>query len=283
MIRYRLAFARPVFAALLCAACALGHTAERDARDALRLTPPQKDKSVDFVPEGAAEDTTIEVLLGDQPITVPMPKGYVRLSALLPDYVEAMGKTLPPGGRIIEVLVDAQSEGGVAQYLDGKISYEMYGMATLELGGWTRKEWLEYSSEMASGLRGVDLTEATRTRVNRSNEVMDEMYDEPFRIDLNAIDRPQVYRRDDRTLRFLTVVKLNLNESGHTVAVDMARVVALVHVRNRILMVAADIGFERGKADVAVVRRSLDAYVDEILRLNPAQESASAPASDAKN
>jgi hypothetical protein len=56
--------------------------------------------------------------------------------------------------------------------------------------------------------------------------------------------------------------------------IDMVRVVVLTHVRNRVLCVVGSLEFPKGKADIALVVDQVDAYLEEIHRLNPAEEPA---------
>lgn len=156
--------------------------------------------------------------------------------------------------------------------------FELYANRDIENLPLSAAEWAIVKKEAGRELRRADVASRIWSNSERSaerlNKAMQEEYGDVASVEIGKPGEQVVYREDARSLRMYVVLPTRQNVLEEVYEIDMVRVVALTHVRNRMLCVVGTLEFPKGKADIPLVVRQLDAYLEEIHRLNPAEESA---------
>jgi hypothetical protein len=105
----------------------------------------------------------------------------------------------------------------------------------------------------------------------RANAVLDDKLKE---IDIGGMqntdfDRLRVYRDDDTSLRFVMKSKTAFEQDGETISISTLDFSATLFIKNRLVLVQAQVFSGDIDAQVEMYRAEFDAYVDRIVEMNP--------------
>lgn len=230
---------------------------------------------------GAAEAPAARLLrlpLGGRTIEAPLPDGYIVLDDAPDHYRDVMQRVTPPRMRMLEAVLFAEDLELDMDQFSQTASFELYANRDIENLPLSAAEWAIVKKEAGRELRRADVASRIWSNSERSaerlNKAMQEEYGDVASVEIGKPGEQVVYREDARSLRMYVVLPTRQNVLEEVYEIDMVRVVALTHVRNRMLCVVGTLEFPKGKADIPLVVRQLDAYLEEIHRLNPAEESA---------
>jgi hypothetical protein len=230
---------------------------------------------------GTTEAQTARLLrlpLGGRTIEAPLPDGYIVLGDAPDQYRDVMQRVIPPRMRMLEVILFAEDLELEMDEFSQSASFELYANRDIENLPLSAVEWAMVKKEAGRELRRADLSSRIRSSTERNaerlNEAMQEEFGDIASVEIGKPGEQVVYKEDERSLRMYLVLPTRQSVLEEVYEIDMVRVVALTHVRNRMLCVVGSLEFPKGKADIALVVRQLDAYVEEIHRLNPAEEPA---------
>ncbi len=233
---------------------------------------------------GATEAPAARLLrlpLGGKTIEAPLPDGYIVLDDAPDHYRDLMQRVIPPRMRMLETILFAEDLDLEMDEFSSTASFELYTNRDIEHLPLSAAEWAIVKKEAGRELRRADvvsrIASSTRRNAEKLNEAMQEEFGDVASVEIDKPGEQVVYREDARSLRMYVVLPTRQNVLEDVYEIDMVRVVALTHVRNRMLCVVGSLEFPKGKSDIGLVVRQLDAYLDEIHRLNPAEE----PAADA--
>lgn len=230
---------------------------------------------------GAAEVPAARLLrlpLGGRTIEAPLPDGYIVLDDAPDHYRDVMQRVTPPRMRMLEAVLFAEDLDLDMDQFSQTAWFELYANRDIENLPLSAAEWAIVKKEAGRELRRADVASRIWSNSERSaerlNKAMQEEYGDVASVEIGKPGEQVVYREDARSLRMYVVLPTRQNVLEEVYEIDMVRVVALTHVRNRMLCVVGTLEFPKGKADIPLVVRQLDAYLEEIHRLNPAEESA---------
>lgn len=230
---------------------------------------------------GATEAPTARLLglsLGGKIIQAPLPDGYIVLDDAPDPYRDLMQRVIPPRMRMLEVILFAEDLDLEMDEFSRSASFELYANRDIENLPLSASEWAIVKKEAGRELRRADVANRIRSSTERNaerlNEAMQEEYGDIASVEIGKPGEQVVYAEDERSLRMYLVLPTRQSVLEEVHEIDMVRVVALTHVRNRVLCLVGSLEFPKGKADIALVVRQLDAYLEEIHRLNPAEEPA---------
>jgi hypothetical protein len=245
------------------------------------LTAPPVARAESATATGTTEAPAARLLrlpLGGKTIEAPLPDGYIVLDDAPDYYRDLMQRVIPPRMRMLEVILFAEDLDLEMEEFSRSASFELYANRDIENLPLSAAEWAIVKKEAGRELRRADVASRIRSSSERSaerlNKAMQEEYGDVASLEIGKPGEQVVYREDERSLRMYLVLPTRQSVLEEVHEIDMVRVVALTHVRNRMLCVVGSLEFPKGKADVPLVLRQLDAYLDEIHRLNPAEEPA---------
>jgi hypothetical protein len=253
------------------------------------LTVPPAVLAESATASGATEAPAARVLrlpLGGKTIEAPLPDGYIVLDDAPDHYRDVMQRVIPPRMRMLEVILFAEDLDLDMDEFSRSASFELYTNRDIENLPLSAAEWAMVKTEAGRELRRADIASRIQRNSERNaeqlNAAMQDEFGDVASVEIGKPGEQVVYKEDARSLRMYLVVPTRQSVLEEVYEIDMVRVVALTHVRNRMLCVVGSLEFPKGKVDIPLVVRQLDAYVDEIHRLNPAEETAAKPAKTAK-
>lgn len=248
---------------------------------AAALAAPPAARAESSTAIGAAEAPAARLLrlpLGGRTIEAPLPDGYIVLDDAPDHYRDVMQRVTPPRMRMLEAVLFAEDLDLDMDQFSQTAWFELYANRDIENLPLSAAEWAIVKKEAGRELRRADVASRIWSNSERSaerlNKAMQEEYGDVASVEIGKPGEQVVYREDARSLRMYVVLPTRQNVLEEVYEIDMVRVVALTHVRNRMLCVVGTLEFPKGKADIPLVVRQLDAYLEEIHRLNPAEESA---------
>lgn len=245
------------------------------------LAVPQVVRAESATASGAMEAPAARLLrlpLGGKTIEAPLPDGYIVIDDAPDHYRDMMQRVIPPRMRMLEAILFAEDVDLEMDDFSRSAWFELYTNRDIENLPLSAAEWAIVKKEAGRELRRTDVVGRISSNSERSaerlNKAMQEEYGGVASVEIGKPGEQVVYREDARSLRMYVVLPTRQNVLEDVHEIDMVRVVALTHVRNRMLCVVGTLEFPKGKADIPLVVRQLDAYLEEIHRLNPAEEPA---------
>jgi len=223
----------------------------------------------------APSERLLSVPMGTGTLRMPLPDGYVVLADLPPEMRSLFENAVPPNMRLLEFVLP----GEVLEYeLDEygqEASFEVYVARDGESRRMSAEEWAETKRATAVQLRRIDIAEVVKQTSAANQERIDaairKEFGDDMKFELGQPGESVVYKEDARSVRMYLMVPAQQTVLDQVVDVDMIRVVALTHVHGQMLCVVGSLEFPKGKADAEMVVRQLDAYLDRIHALNPAE------------
>lgn len=267
--------ARTMAALLACALLALAIPASMARAESMtavdaKSTQPANAKSLVRSPVGAPGGTTRVVRVGDKSLIVPLPEGYVAMEDLDPQVRGLFEDTKPADMLLLDVLLHAEDLNLEPSEYGRHVSLELYtkkGMENVELDA---NAWAQAKPVIAGTLRRIDLSSKLADRDDRINDAFAARFGDGVRFEQGKPGEQVVYRQDERTIRMYVVLPMQQMLDGETYQVEEVRLVALTRMRSRMIGVGASLEFPAGKVDIGEAVKQLDAFVDALLKLNPA-------------
>lgn len=261
-----------LFASALLAFAIPGSVARAESMTAVdaKSAQPFNDKGLVRSPAGAPGGTTRVVRIGTKTLIVPLPEGYVAMEDLDPQMRGLIEDAKPADMLLLDMLLHAEDLNLEPAEYGRHVSLEFYTKQGLENVELDAKSWAQAMPLIAGKLRRIDLSPKLADRDDRINEAFAARFGEGIRFEQGKPGEQVVYREDERTIRMYLVLPMQQTLNGETYQVEEVRLIALTRMRSRMVGIGASLEFAAGKVDIAEAVKQLDAFVDALLKLNPA-------------
>lgn len=261
-----------LFASALLAFAIPGSVARAESMTAIdaKSAQPFNDKGLVRSPAGAPGGTTRVVRIGTKTLIVPLPEGYVAMEDLDPQMRGLIEDAKPADMLLLDMLLHAEDLNLEPAEYGRHVSLEFYTKQGLENVELDAKSWAQAMPLIAGKLRRIDLSPKLADRDDRINEAFAARFGEGIRFEQGKPGEQVVYREDERTIRMYLVLPMQQTLNGETYQVEEVRLIALTRMRSRMVGIGASLEFAAGKVDIAEAVKQLDAFVDALLKLNPA-------------
>lgn len=261
-----------LFASALLAFAIPGSVARAESMTAVdaKSAQPFNDKGLVRSLAGAPGGTTRVVRIGTKTLIVPLPEGYVAMEDLDPQMRGLIEDAKPADMLLLDMLLHAEDLNLEPAEYGRHVSLEFYTKQGLENVELDAKSWAQAMPLIAGKLRRIDLSPKLADRDDRINEAFAARFGEGIRFEQGKPGEQVVYREDERTIRMYLVLPMQQTLNGETYQVEEVRLIALTRMRSRMVGIGASLEFAAGKVDIAEAVKQLDAFVDALLKLNPA-------------
>ena len=235
-----------------------------------KSTQPSNEKGLVRSPAGAPGGTTRVVRVGDKTLIVPLPEGYVAMEDLDPQVRGLFEDAKPADMLLLDMLLHAEDLNLEPSEYGRHVSLEFYTKKGFENVEIDAKSWAQARPLIAGKLRRTDLSPTLADRDDRINDAFAARFGDGVRFEQGKPGEQVVYREDERTIRMYLILPMQQTLNGETYQVEEVRLVALTRMRSRMVGVGASLEFPAGKVDIGEAVKQLDAFVDALLKLNPA-------------
>jgi hypothetical protein len=223
----------------------------------------------------------VELSVGDTKLLFPIEPGYVRVSAMAPHTFEVSAAAMPTTNRLVEAFYLESDLKKVL--LGGAVEgtyFQVQAFRDVEKLDLNQADWISARASITAGMGKIDMAKYMADERKAMNARISATSSGAAPIDMMVTSNPQIYVTDDNSARFTMVISVKTGGSETPTKVALAG--AIVHARNKVLMICAGQLFE-SIASVAAVTKRLDAATEAFLALNAthAQEPDAKPAAAA--
>lgn len=261
-------FRRVLCVPLLCAAFAADASVALPTEKSRSEVPERQKEEGAQTLSGAAEDSTRVLRLGDAEVVVPLLRGYLELKQFPQATREFFASVAPPSSTLRDLQLNEEDWAAGPDAMSRWPTYELYTINLLRDLELSQRDWKDFKVSIIAGMAHMDLAELAKHREHQIEQAVDKFAGGGITIETGKLDRPTVYRDSENDIRFVLVVPRRQTMYGKVSEVEEVRAVAALHVRGRLLFVAASREYAPGKARPDEIIDALNAYVDRIFALN---------------
>lgn len=209
-----------------------------------------------------------KVELAGRTVSVPVPPDHVPVSEVDPEIFKLLDVTTPPGKRLIEVLVTPLDleRMRAGKIVEGRMFhvYEDRKWAGREP---TPQEWRDERENYLRISRRVDVPKAADAFEDMINESAQRKLEGPYRIDIDTIGQPVLYRSDD-SVRMFTRMSTSAQGNGRKLSADLLIFAAIAPINGRMLSFNGFCDCAQDADRSEALRAAFDAWIDEIVAEN---------------
>ena len=216
----------------------------------------------------AADATEVQLDVGGTRLRYEQPAGYVRVSEESPPLFQYLEAALPPANRLVEAFY---TPADVQMLLTGKgkaddTYFMVQSIRVLEEQTVSTADWGKLLSQASAEMGKFDIN-AEIAKDTARDKRMSHAAGRQVQMEFGKIATPQVYSQDDKEVRFLMLIPVNINVEGQPLSINAVCAGAMLLVRNKPLLVYAYRASSTA-ADVAAVQQQLAVATDALLALN---------------
>lgn len=233
------------------------------------VVPDKHDKAVVSPRPATGEGATRTMRVADVDVTIPLLKGYRDLANQPDTYRDMFERMIPPQMVLLDIHLHESLDGMDVHDLSSFPQYEIYVAKALQSRRLQPKEWAEFRDTAAATLKTVDMSPWLKNSETRLNAALGEYGLEALRIEDVSSGTPAIYRTDDRSLRLVLTVSNQQTIEGKVYRIEEVRASASLFVKGKVVNIVTSREYRAGSANPLEMMAALDAYVDQVLALNP--------------